>query len=334
VFAIRFTAIFILLGHGIFAAGASAQTQPQPQPQPKTARLLFAGDILLSRDVASEWQRRKLSPWIHLADFFHGAQWLSGNFEGALGSPSECVKPAPLCFAVPDSSVELLKAAGFSGLTLENNHAGDLGSAGREHTRTSLEAASLAAVDFQNSPYIVEVAGTKLALVSLTLIPAVDGRFQQIPSSEVSEKLRLTRERADLVVVSIHWGVEYQKLPDAQQHAQARWLIQQGADLIVGHHPHVVQPPECIQGHPVFFSLGNHVFDQTYPPTKEGLLAECRLISGKLACQGIPTRADDWTTYPRLDDSASRKPSKLIACAVPVSQSSTDSPLQDRMSPK
>jgi len=330
----RFTAISIFLSAGIFAAGALGQAQPQLQSQPKTVRLLFTGDILLSRDVASEWQRRKLSPWIHLADFFRGAQWLSGNFEGALGSPAECVRPAPLCFAVPDSSVVLLKTAGFSGVTFENNHAGDLGLNGRERTRKLLQAHSLAAVSFDNSPHIVQVVGTRLALVSLTLISAADGRVQRIPSSELAKKLVVARERADLVVVSIHWGAEYQKLPGTQQRAQARWLVQHGADLIVGHHPHVVQPAECIDGHPVFFSLGNHVFDQTYPPTKEGLIAECRLTSGKLACQGIPTRTDDWTTYPRLDDSASRKHSGLMACPVTVAQSSPDSPLRDRMSPK
>jgi poly-gamma-glutamate synthesis protein (capsule biosynthesis protein) len=166
--------------------------------------------------------------------------------------------------------VKLLKLAGFRGLTLENNHAGDLGSAGRERMRKLLQQESLAAIDFENSPFTAQAGDEKIALVSVTLIPAADGRVQKIPSDEISEKLQKARQLADLVVVSIHWGHEYQKLVDATQREQAHWLIRQGADLIVGHHPHVVQTPECIEGHPVFFSLGNHVFDQTYPPTKEG----------------------------------------------------------------
>jgi Bacterial capsule synthesis protein PGA_cap len=268
--------------------------------QPHSARLLFTGDILLSRYVGSELEHRRVSPWARFTDLFHNAQWVSGNLEGAFGSPSDCLESARPCFASPDSLVEFLKLAGFHGMTLENNHAGDLGSAGREHTRNLLTQESLVPVDFENSPQFARVGDARIALISVTLIPAADGRVQRIPSPEISQKLRTARETADLVVVSIHWGVEYQGLPGAGQPAQARWLIQQGADLIVGHHPHVVQPSECIDGHPVFFSLGNHVFDQTYPPTKEGLIADCRLNRGRLSCQGIRTHTAQGTSIPTL----------------------------------
>ncbi len=204
--------------------------------------------------------------------------------------------------------------AGFRGLTLENNHAGDLGSAGRAHTHNLLKKESLVPVDFENSPQFARVGDATLALISVTLIPAADGRIQRIPSPEISQKLRAAREAADLVVVSIHWGVEYQRLPGAGQRTQARWLIQQGADLIVGHHPHVVQPAECIYGHPVFFSLGNHVFDQTYPPTKEGLIADCRLTSGRLSCQGIRTHTARGTSIPTLTDIDKAAYSALAVC--------------------
>jgi Bacterial capsule synthesis protein PGA_cap len=282
--------------------------------QPHSARLLFMGDILLSRHVASELEHRRVSPWEQFTDLFHNAQWVSGNLEGAFGSPSDCIESAHVCFASPDSSVEFLRLAGFHGLTLENNHAGDLGGAGREHTRHLLEQESLIAVDYENSPQFARVGDARMALISVTAIPAADGRVQRIPSLEVSQKLRTAREAADLVVVSIHWGSEYQRLSDARQRAQARWLIQQGADLIVGHHPHVVQPPECIDGHPVFFSLGNHVFDQTYPPTKEGLVADCRLTSGRLSCRGIRTHTAGGTSIPTLTDVDKTAYSALAVC--------------------
>jgi poly-gamma-glutamate capsule biosynthesis protein CapA/YwtB (metallophosphatase superfamily) len=282
--------------------------------QPHSARLLFTGDILLSRHVASELEHRRVSPWTRFTDLFHNAEWVSGNLEGAFGSPSDCIESARVCFASPDSAVEFLRMAGFHGLTLENNHAGDLGSAGREHTRNLLEQESLVPVDFENSPQFARVGDATFALISVTVIPAADGRVQRIPSTELSQKLRSAREAADLVVVSIHWGNEYQKLPDAGQRAQAHWLIQRGADLIVGHHPHVVQLPECIDGHPVFFSLGNHVFDQTYPPTKEGLIADCRLAGRRLSCQGIRTHTAPGTSIPTLMDFDKTAHSALAAC--------------------
>jgi poly-gamma-glutamate synthesis protein (capsule biosynthesis protein) len=276
--------------------------------------ILFTGDILLSRRVADKVQHRKLSPWVHFADLFHSAQWVSGNLEGALGSPSDCQSAARPCFATSESLVRLLKEAGFHGLSVENNHAGDLGSAGRERTRRLLEQESLLPIDFENSPEYVRVADATIALLAITVIPAADGRVQQIPSTELSEKLRTARQRADLVVVSIHWGVEYQRLPDTTQRTQARWLVQQGADLIVGHHPHVVQSPECVEGHPVFFSLGNHVFDQVYPPTKEGLIADCRLSAGRLSCDGIRTLTERATAIPNFADVDRASHSALATC--------------------
>lgn len=309
---IRFNLILVAVASVMLAIS------PETQTKPKGTHFLFTGDILLSRGVALELQRRKVSPWEHFADLFHSAQWVSGNLEGALGPASECQKSALLCFATSDSAVQLLKNAGFSGVTFENNHAGDLGSAGRERTRKLLEEASLAAVDFQNSPHFAQVGETKLAVLSISLITAADGRVQQIPSVEISDRLWLARKQADLVVVSIHWGIEYQQLLDATQRAQAHWLIQQGADVIVGHHPHVVELPECIDGHPVFFSLGNHVFDQTYPPTKGGLIADCRLSGGRLSCQGIRTHTEDWTTIPSLSDIDPAAHSTLTGCTLQI----------------
>lgn len=309
---LRFKPILQLAVVTIFALDTAAQ------PQAKPTRLLFTGDILLSRRVTSELDRRKVSPWTRFAELFHSAQWVSGNLEGALGQASDCQKPAPVCFAIPETAATLLKNAGFTGVTLENNHAADLGSIGRDRTRRMLEEGHLAVVDFENSPRIVQIGGTRLALLSITLIPAEDKRAQEIPSTEVAERLRLARESADLVVVSIHWGTEYQRLPETIQRTQARWLIQQGADLIVGHHPHVVELPECVDGRPVFFSLGNHLFDQSYPPTKEGLIADCRLSGGRLSCQGIRTYTENGTTIPRPMgvDPATR--ATLASCTLPI----------------
>ena len=87
-----------------------------------------------------------------------------------------------------------------------------------------------------------------------------------------------------------------------------------GADLILGHHPHVVQTPECVEGKPVFFSLGNHVFDQKYPETKEGLIADCRLRGGRLRGQGIRTPTEPATSIPTIVGSDRAADTALAAC--------------------
>jgi poly-gamma-glutamate capsule biosynthesis protein CapA/YwtB (metallophosphatase superfamily) len=264
------------------------------------ARMLFTGDILLSRQVAAELKHRGRSPWVHFHELFHDAEWVGGNFEGAVGPGSECVSSKSPCFAVLESDVDLLKNAGFRALTVENNHAGDLGAAGRKRTLEAFQQAGLLAVDFENSPRFIQLAKFEIALIAVTTIPPADGRVQLVPSAEVLEKLRLARLRANVVVVSIHWGNELVPWPSEAQRKQATWLVEHGADLVLGHHPHLIQRPECVAGRPVFFSLGNHVFDQANPKTKEGLIADCRLEGGRLHCQAIRTHVDRGTSVPRL----------------------------------
>lgn len=110
----RFNLILLIATFGTIIVCAKTQSH--------SARLLFTGDILLSRHVASELEHRRISPWTRFTDLFHNAQWVSGNLEGAFGSPSDCIESARVCFASPDSAVEFLRTAGFHGLTLENNH--------------------------------------------------------------------------------------------------------------------------------------------------------------------------------------------------------------------
>ncbi len=286
-----------------------------------TVRLLFTGDILLSREVEVELQHRKVSPWTNFTGLFRDADWVGGNFEGALGTGSRCIVKNSPCFATPESSVQLLKQAGFHGVTIENNHAGDLGRAGREHTRTLFQQAGLMTLDFDNSPQLLRLGQTTIAFLAITTIPAADGRVQQVPSADVAEKLGLARQQANVVVVSIHWGAEFLRIPDSSQQTQARWLVEHGADLIVGHHPHVIQSPECVEGKPVFFSLGNHVFDEVYPTTKEGLIADCRLQNGRMRCHGIRTRTERGTSIPTLVAHDHTVNAVLGGCAPKVSAS-------------
>ncbi|MDR3774853.1 MAG: CapA family protein [Terracidiphilus sp.] len=270
------------------------------QPAPGDFRLLFTGDIMMARQVKAEIDRRKTGPWSGFTDLFRSASLVGGNFEGALGDPANCAAENKLCFAVPEAAAEWMRQAGFGLVTAENNHSGDLGQAGRSETRAAFQRSGLLALDFDSSPQFFRIDGITVALVAVTTIQAADGRGQQIPSVELAQKLRLARQLANLVVVSVHWGNELQDWPADAQQQQARWLIEQGADLIVGHHPHVVQAPACVEGRPVFFSLGNHLFDQKYAETKDGLIADCTIHAGHLFCGGLSTHTDEATAFPRL----------------------------------
>jgi poly-gamma-glutamate synthesis protein (capsule biosynthesis protein) len=287
----------------------------EAQAAPGDFRLLFTGDVMMSRLVSAEIDQRKTSPWTGFSDLFSSASLVGGNFEGAIGDPAKCPAENKLCFAAPDSAVELMRQAGFRLVTAENNHSGDLGPAGRIETRAAFQQSGLLALDFDSSPQFFRFGELTLGFIAVTTIRAADGRVEQVPSVELAQKLRLARQLANLVVVSIHWGNELQDWPTGSQQQQARWLVEHGADLIVGHHPHVVQAPACVEGKPVFFSLGNHLFDQKYAETKDGLIADCRIHDGHLLCGAIATHTDEATAYPKLAGRDAAADHALAACS-------------------
>ncbi len=285
------------------------------------ARLLFTGDVLLSRQVEVEISKTGRFPWEALADEFARADLVVGNLEGSVGTPADCpVDGKGPCFAIAPSRIPLLARARFGALTLENNHAGDLGDAGRERTRTAAWAAGISPVDFASGPTFFHVRGMTVALVALNLVPGRDGRVQGIPSPEVRRALRLASRLAGIVVVSVHWGEELLDWPSEAQREAARWLVANGASLVVGHHPHVVQAASCVEGRPVFYSLGNHLFDQKYPATKEGLIADCRIEGGTLSCSALATRTPPGSFRPAPADGgpASAATASLASCRVPL----------------
>jgi hypothetical protein len=304
----------------------AAQTEASRQGlKTQETRILFTGDIMLSRQVAEELTLRIQGPWVGFGELFRRADWVGGNFEGAIGSTEECLKSKSPCFATKQETVQLLRRAGFAAITAENNHAGDLGSNGRAQTHKAFAEAGLRVVDFEDSPQFFRAGETEIGLVALSLIRAADGHVQEIPSEDVAAKIRAARSRAGMVIVSIHWGNEYMEWPSAGQQRKAVWLVEQGADVIFGHHPHVIQQPDCVEGKPVFYSLGNHVFDQGNPKTRRGMIADCRVRGGQLRCSELLTETKEGTTFPApmsVDEDSGgkleRDNAKLASCAPEI----------------
>jgi len=296
----------------------SATTQGAPGESVIGIRLLFTGDILLSRQVAAEIRRKGQSPWIDMGNLFHSADWVGGNLEGAVGPSSSCREASERspCFAIDISLLAMARSAGFTALGNENNHAGDLGPAGRESTRKALAAAGLLPLTFEASPAFLRFGEGTIAVVSVTTVLDHDGNPAELPSVALEQKLRLAHALANAVVVSIHWGSELIDWPREQQRQQAAWLIAHGADVIFGSHPHVIQQPECVAGRPVFFSLGNHMFDQKYPATKEGLVADCRLNENGLRCAALRTRTAAGSSFPQAAAPDPGTAQALAACPV------------------
>ena len=269
-------------------------------------RLVFTGDIMLSRNVKQEIDSRQISPWVHMTSMLHSPDLLFGNLEGSVADTisSKTGPSSSMTFSIPSSYIPMIREAGFTALSIENNHNMDLGPDGRDRTIRQLSGSGIQPIDFENSPRFFRFEETVIAIIAVNLIPGQDHHSQKIPSIPLSQKIRLAKNLANLVIVSIHWGSELLEWPNKDQRESAQWLIHQGADMIIGHHPHVIQKPEIIDGKPVFFSLGNHVFDQKYPSTREGLMVDCTIKDGILSYRCLKTHTTQNSFFPELTDSS------------------------------
>jgi poly-gamma-glutamate synthesis protein (capsule biosynthesis protein) len=189
-----------------------------------------------------------------------------------------------------------LKAAGFTIVSEANNHAYDWGPAALVDTLRRLHAAGIRTVGAGENtleahhPTVVDLGGVRVAFLAYVNIDPHDAAagahhpgVAWLDGEQVTRDIHFARNLADLVVVCPHWGVEYATAPTRQQEELARKMIDAGADLVVGSHPHVVQPLAQYRGRWVAYSLGNFVFDQRDPATHRGLMLKVTVRDKKIA---------------------------------------------------
>lgn len=276
----------------------------------QVVEVVAVGDVMLGREVAA--QPRPLAavaPWLRTADL------VLGNLECTIAE-GDTRRPGPYRLRAPLSSAAVLREAGFDVLGLANNHALDYGSEGLAETILRLEEAGIdpvgAGPDAQtaNQPLIREAGGLRLAFLAFNAVPDPADRLEdgdwgpaQWDPEGSATAIAAARAQADVVIVSIHWGYEYELRPDPAQRDMAQAMLDAGADLVIGHHPHVVQgtelnvrgfaePVEAPAGRFVAYSLGNFVFDQQQAETRQGLALRALFdAQGLRAVQALPVRA-------------------------------------------
>lgn len=223
-----------------------------PKHESSLATLLFVGDIMLDRGVEFEVQKNGGDwtwPFWHITSFLHQADLVFGNLESQISDKGTNVGSI-YSFRADPGSIEALLYGGFDVLSVTNNHSFDYG---KEALEDSI--ARLKSVGIQVPPVTTEVQGTTISFLA----------YKQwgIPE-EFEKQIQVAKVEADLVIVSLHAGEEYAKEPNDFQQTFARKAIDAGADLIIGHHPHVLQPLEQYKEGWIIYSLGNFLFDQSF----------------------------------------------------------------------
>jgi poly-gamma-glutamate synthesis protein (capsule biosynthesis protein) len=259
--------------------------------------VIFTGDIMLSRGVDYQIKKNKdfNYPFLKIAGTVKSADIAFGNLEGPISARGSN-QGSIYSFRDDPKVVEGLKSAGFDALSLANNHMLDWGRESLEDTVSILKANNIEPVgagknyDEANKPMIKEVNGTRFIFIAYTnLLPSSfkaskDGAgISEFNLENIKKVIEDAKKNVDIVVVSLHWGEEYSKSPSSWQKNLAHAFIDSGADLIIGHHPHVVQGIEKYKNGWIAYSLGNFVFDQNFSEeTMKGLMVKAIIRNKKL----------------------------------------------------
>lgn len=259
--------------------------------------LLFAGDIMLSRSVGDKMLQKNdwRWPFLKITDYFKSADLVFGNLEGPISDGGKNVGSIYSFRADPRVATGLSQA-GFRVLSVANNHIGDWGRVAMEDTFKYLEQVGIGVVGgganekIAHQPLLKEIRGTKIAFLAYTTLGArymeAKGNLSGIAwvdKKRLVEDLIIARELVDIVAVSLHFGEEYQKQENNFQREMAHLAIDSGADLVVGHHPHIVQGFEKYKDGYIAYSLGNFIFDQNFSEeTINGLLLKVILADKKI----------------------------------------------------
>lgn len=260
--------------------------------------MFFAGDVMLDRGVAfyvardgdDDWR----FPWQFVADRLRLFDIVFVNHEGVMSSVGQDAGGVH-SFNFPIAALDGLLFAGVDVVSLANNHIFDWGSAALCDTARRLRMHDIGTVgagcsyDEANAPHIHSFAdGTSVGFLGYTPFYHPNGAaghgfpgLSEYTPAAMRQRVAALREQADVVVVSLHWGEEYQPRSNAEQQRVGRMLIDAGADIVVGHHPHVAQEVEEYNGGWILYSLGNFIFDQYFSQeTMEGLAAIATVQGG------------------------------------------------------
>ncbi|MFA4815209.1 MAG: CapA family protein [Candidatus Gracilibacteria bacterium] len=255
--------------------------------------ILFTGDIMLDRYVNTLRQRNGGDfPFTYMPEIISTIEsaldvdeldLVVGNLEGPITDSAYINNGTALIFNFKPDVVDLLKNAGFTTFSMANNHALDMGKSGPQQTHDYLTAAGIEAFghpDIPNGEYsfiTYDFSGTTLGFLGL------NDAVIRLDTDAAIAKIKEVNPLVDYLIVGVHWGWEYETTARESVVAKAHAFVDNGADFIWGNHPHVVQNHEEYNGVPIYYSLGNFVFDQYFSDeVREGLVLGLKIQDGQL----------------------------------------------------
>ncbi len=287
----------LLIGMLLAALSACAPSTKRSATPTPMITVATVGDTLLG---ASAEKVLKKQGYDHAFEgsrhLYADADLIIANLEGPLTSGGKRFKDKKYTFrSNPRRVAAALQAAGINAVTLANNHSLDYGPEGLADTMQVLDVYSIAHfgagedLSAARTPYIREVEGVRIGMLAYSLTYPEEfwaGKKQAGTAfgyrESVVEDVEALKQQADIVLVVFHWGRESATKLRPYQVSLAHAAIDAGADVIIGHHPHIAQAVELYRGKPVLYSLGNYVFGSYSSRATYGLLAKLQFSGTKL----------------------------------------------------
>lgn len=273
----------------------------------KIRTVIATGDIVPARSVNAKVLQYKDFNWPYLKTYqlTQDADITFVNLE----SPQ--IKNCPvtnegMIFCGDSRNIAGLKFAGIDIVSLANNHAGNFGLEGVRETVEYLKNAGLSTTGTVFSNLIIkDIRGVKFAFLGFNDISPSQPGIVSATEGKIKTVIAAAKQQADVVITTFHWGAEYKDQPDNRQRYLGHLAVDAGADLVIGNHPHWVQPVEIYKDKLISYAHGNFIFDQMWSEqTKEGVVGKYTFYDNKLIdVQYFPVQIYDYG-QPDIADSA------------------------------
>lgn len=249
---------------------------PEPAMDPVSLTISVVGDCTLGTDEEFDYDTSLNAYYdnngpdyffANVKNIFEADNLTIANFEGTL-TDSEDREDKQFAFKAPASYADILTAGSVEAVNTANNHSHDYGDQSFDDTLSALDTAGIIHFGYDETA-VTEVNGIKVGMVGIYELNDHLGREEQLKQNIAKVK----KDGAQLIIVIFHWGNEKEEVPDSNQTTLGHLAIDLGADLVCGHHPHVLQGIEEYKGKNIVYSLGNFCFGgNAYPSDMDTMI--------------------------------------------------------------
>lgn len=281
----------------------NSELEPKTQSEELTndlnnpINILSFGDMMLDRYIRRFIDNKGVNAlFANITPILKDKDMIVANLEGGFTNfTPKPLDPNNVSFTFDPKIVPELKNLGFTHFSLANNHSLDFGAEGVRQTKEFLDKENLKYFgDYKNKAslsYIESIENFKVGLVGYHEL------FDPDTTSVVNE-IKNIRNKTDFIIVYPHWGAEYKTNFSKSQQDKAYQFIDAGADVVIGAHPHVIQPIEIYKNKAIFYSIGNFIFDQTFSKnTQQGLAINIKLENKNINYEIITLESKNLIPY-------------------------------------